>query len=119
MPPVIPRDLDPSGELMDVALEDAARADLHVFRARRVDVVVIDHRYTFPPLVLRITDRGRDRLLANYIRTDRDGARRAFMPSLCSAQTVADRRGCYRNRLQKGPPTPAVRRIPSTELAPL
>ena len=46
---------------MDVAPEDVVLAtDLHALRAARVNVVVIDHSYTFPPLLLRIADRGRD-----------------------------------------------------------
>jgi pimeloyl-ACP methyl ester carboxylesterase len=61
-----------------------------------------------------------DRLLANYTQTDREGARRALTPSLCSAQTVAVRLGCYRNQLQRG--LPLLRFIESTpidgELAP-
>src|SRR5215831_8278235 len=55
-----------------------------------------------------------EHLLANYTRIDRDGARRALTPSLCSAQTVAVRRGGYRNQLQRGLPVPTVHRIPST-----
>ena len=47
-------------------------------------------------------DSNPDPLLANYTRTDRDGARRALTPSLCSAQTVTVRHRCYRKQLQIG-----------------